>query len=215
MDNLSSLSSNLPPSKGMNAKQLADLDESLISEFKTAACAVTKLFKLSGARTTVAKEQGYLEAIEDLLAALDKDGSLDVKAWALAKKREFVTTDDNDNRDHESNPEARSLPGDLHNVNDGTAEPNSGLNNSYEGNDEDEEPTYIERTTKMKQGKFSFTAEMPPVESERQGNGYFSFGNDEMEDDVEETLIANDNNNGTAFKRYRSRPYDKSKIRRM
>lgn len=89
MENLSSLSSDLP-NKTTFEQELADLDGSLISEFKIAACAVTKLFKLSGTKTQAARNQGYLDAINDLLTAIQEqqdDEPFDILSWALDKKQ--------------------------------------------------------------------------------------------------------------------------------
>lgn len=91
MDNLSSLKSGLPRESAI--RELADLDNSLIKEFKTAANAVTKLFKLSGAKTMVGRTQGYIDAIEDLLDALEKDPNMNVLEWALQKQRLFHEND--------------------------------------------------------------------------------------------------------------------------
>lgn len=96
MDNLSSLSSDLP-AQASAAQELAQLDSSIISEFKTAACAVTKLYKLSGAKQAVVRQQGYLAAIQDLLDFMTSSphggsgarNADEVLAWALQKQEDF------------------------------------------------------------------------------------------------------------------------------
>jgi hypothetical protein len=84
MDSLSSLSSGLPR-RATIQQELQDLDTNLICEFKSAASAVTKLFKLAGAKTSLARDQGYIDALQDLLDALDEDATLDAKSWALQR----------------------------------------------------------------------------------------------------------------------------------
>lgn len=93
MDNLSSLSSGLPPNASLS-QELAALDSSIISEFKTAACAVTKLYKLSGAKSALIRQQGYLDAVQDLVEFITErsegEGSGvsvdEVMAWAIDKQ---------------------------------------------------------------------------------------------------------------------------------
>jgi hypothetical protein len=87
MDNLSSLKSGLPRASAIRG--LADIDTNLITEFKTAANAVTKLFKLSGEKAVVGRNQGYIDAIEDLLDALERDPGMNVLEWALQKQKLF------------------------------------------------------------------------------------------------------------------------------
>ncbi|ANB14321.1 hypothetical protein AWJ20_5286 [Sugiyamaella lignohabitans] len=82
MDNMASLSSGLPR-RATTQQELQDLDTNLISEFKTAASAVTKLFKLAGAKTELSRRQGYVDALQDLLTALEEDPSLNPQSWAL------------------------------------------------------------------------------------------------------------------------------------
>lgn len=96
MDNLGSLSSNLP--RHLTASQeLANLDANLIAEFKTAACAVTKLYKLSGAKTAVVRQQGYLDALKDLMGFLTERSNVssdEVYAWALDKQQGLTEVED-------------------------------------------------------------------------------------------------------------------------
>jgi hypothetical protein len=87
MENLSSLSSGLPV-RASAQHELADLETRLMAEFKTAASAVTKLFKLSGAKTALSHDQGYADALQDLLDALDEDPTLDARSWAIQKLME-------------------------------------------------------------------------------------------------------------------------------
>lgn len=87
MDNLSSLSSGLPV-RASAQHELADLDNRLMTEFKSAASAVTKLFKLAGSKTALAHDQGYADALQDLLDALDADPALDARSWAIQKLME-------------------------------------------------------------------------------------------------------------------------------
>lgn len=96
MDNLGSLSSNLP--RHLTASQeLANLDANLIAEFKTAACAVTKLYKLSGAKTALVRQQGYLDALKDLMGFLTERSNVssdEVYAWALDKQQGLTEVED-------------------------------------------------------------------------------------------------------------------------
>ncbi|KAF5108189.1 hypothetical protein DV453_002460 [Geotrichum candidum] len=117
MDNLSSLSSDLP-GQASAAQELAQLDSSIISEFKAAACAVTKLYKLSGAKQAIVRRQGYLDAIQDLLDFMTSDNrhggggernADEVLAWAL-QKQEDLNTNSADNNSNNNNNGSRTAP---------------------------------------------------------------------------------------------------------
>ncbi|KAK9237455.1 hypothetical protein V1525DRAFT_404042 [Lipomyces kononenkoae] len=80
---MSSGCSRLPPSPGKGASP--DDDESqVLSTFKAAAVAVTKLYRSANLDISRAKERGYLEAIDDILAVIAS--GQDVYEWAVQRK---------------------------------------------------------------------------------------------------------------------------------
>ncbi|CCH41008.1 hypothetical protein BN7_545 [Wickerhamomyces ciferrii] len=87
MENISNLSSNLPPTKPVNEEALKDLDQELSLEFKNAAKSVASLYKLSLQKQSMLKYKGYLDCINDLLNIIKNDD--DVENWALMKKLEL------------------------------------------------------------------------------------------------------------------------------
>ncbi|ODQ54941.1 hypothetical protein SAICODRAFT_29161 [Saitoella complicata NRRL Y-17804] len=74
MDSLSSLTSTLPSrrrtntSNGNNATHDLDAHEA----FKHAALSVTKLYKAAAAEAQISRQEGYLDAVEDMLKLLDE-----------------------------------------------------------------------------------------------------------------------------------------------
>lgn len=66
MDTIGSLSSDLPKRPAID-QEIAELDAKTVSEFKTAATAVTKLYTLSSAKSKLLRTQGYLNCLEDLV----------------------------------------------------------------------------------------------------------------------------------------------------
>uniref|UniRef100_A0A060TCC6 ARAD1D38434p n=1 Tax=Blastobotrys adeninivorans TaxID=409370 RepID=A0A060TCC6_BLAAD len=106
MDNLSSLGSGLPK------KKRTDVDGAIVSEFKAAATAVTKLFKLSGEKAVVASDRGYLRALEDVLDAL-QDPQVNIEQWIKERKQEIEQELDNyeeyDNSNHNQHQHAKDL----------------------------------------------------------------------------------------------------------
>lgn len=58
-------------------------DHEAVAEFKTAATAITKLYKLANAQSKNAHELGYSRALQDLLDACDENPYLDARSWAL------------------------------------------------------------------------------------------------------------------------------------
>ncbi|ODQ65693.1 hypothetical protein NADFUDRAFT_46341 [Nadsonia fulvescens var. elongata DSM 6958] len=97
MDSLSSLSSNLPSNR-ISPTEYARMDNELSTEFKSAAMAVTQLYKLAGARAQAARDKGYLEAINDIIGILN-DGNIDPLKWAWDMRREY-SGDDESNAGH-------------------------------------------------------------------------------------------------------------------
>ncbi|KAK9330977.1 hypothetical protein V1520DRAFT_338876 [Lipomyces starkeyi] len=80
---MSPLSSHLPPSSGKGATGEDD-ESQLLSTFKAAAVAVTKLYRAANQDISRAKDRGYLEAIDDVLAVIAS--GQDVYEWAVQRK---------------------------------------------------------------------------------------------------------------------------------
>ncbi|KAK9325158.1 hypothetical protein V1517DRAFT_371289 [Lipomyces orientalis] len=81
---MSSLSSQLPTSAGKFGATVDNDESQLLSTFKAAAVAVTKLYRAANQDISRAKEQGYLEAIDDVLAIISS--GQDVYEWAVQRK---------------------------------------------------------------------------------------------------------------------------------
>ncbi|KAK9370605.1 hypothetical protein V1509DRAFT_616269 [Lipomyces kononenkoae] len=80
---MSSLSSRLAPSPEKGASPEDD-ESQVLSTFKAAAVAVTKLYRSANLDISRAKERGYLEAIDDVLAVIAS--GQDVYEWAVQRK---------------------------------------------------------------------------------------------------------------------------------
>ncbi|CAM9016858.1 hypothetical protein WICANDRAFT_99209 [Wickerhamomyces anomalus NRRL Y-366-8] len=87
MDNISNLSSNLPPTKPISEESIKEINQDLVLEFKNAAKSVASLYKLSLQKNSMLRYKGYLDCIDDLLNLIKNDG--DVENWALMKKLEL------------------------------------------------------------------------------------------------------------------------------
>lgn len=87
MDNISNLSSNLPPTKPISEESIKEINQDLALEFKNAAKSVASLYKLSLQKNSMLRYKGYLDCIDDLLNLIKNDG--DVENWALMKKLEL------------------------------------------------------------------------------------------------------------------------------
>lgn len=87
MDNISNLSSNLPPTKPISEESIKEINQDLALEFKNAAKSVASLYKLSLQKNSMLRYKGYLDCIDDLLYLIKNDG--DVENWALMKKLEL------------------------------------------------------------------------------------------------------------------------------
>lgn len=109
MDNISNLSSNLPPTRPINDNSIKELNSELTLEFKNAAKSVASLYKLSLQKNSMLRYKGYLDCIDDLLNLIKNDG--DVENWALMKKLELegkLTGDKQDVSDNEKSQQTES-----------------------------------------------------------------------------------------------------------
>ncbi|KAF2106119.1 hypothetical protein BDV96DRAFT_607645 [Lophiotrema nucula] len=81
MDSMRSLNTSLPRARSSRAAAQQDLQQS----FRTAALTVTNLYKSALADSEKAREEGYQEALEDLIRFLDKEnlGVGDGEGWRI------------------------------------------------------------------------------------------------------------------------------------
>lgn len=80
MDSMRHLSSSLP-------RRRNEQSHHLLSDFKAAALSVTNLYKTAAAENKAAREAGYQDALDDLLAFLDKEnmGLMDGEGWRVRR----------------------------------------------------------------------------------------------------------------------------------
>src|SRR5271170_1460944 len=86
MDSMRSLNTSLPgtsPSKQHGTEP----PEQLLSAFKAAALSVTKLYKTAAVDQAKARSEGYQDALDELLAFLDKEhiGLSDGEGWRIRR----------------------------------------------------------------------------------------------------------------------------------
>jgi hypothetical protein len=81
MDSMRSLNTSLPPSR----KERQQASNALLQAFKQAALSVTNLYKISASEQTEGYREGYQDALEDLLAFMDKGniGLQDGEGWSV------------------------------------------------------------------------------------------------------------------------------------
>ncbi|KAH8821071.1 hypothetical protein F5884DRAFT_72922 [Xylogone sp. PMI_703] len=86
MDSMRSLNTSLPPTSS-SRPQTNEPPEQLLQAFKTAALSVTKLYKTAAADQSRARSEGYQDALDDLLAFLDKEsiGLNDGEGWRIRR----------------------------------------------------------------------------------------------------------------------------------
>lgn len=80
MDSMRHLSSSLP-------RRRNEQSHHLLSDFKAAALSVTNLYKTAAAENKAARDAGYQDALDDLLAFLDKEnmGLMDGEGWRVRR----------------------------------------------------------------------------------------------------------------------------------
>lgn len=86
MDSMRHLSTSLPTTS-RRGRHAAQQPQQLLSDFKAAALSVTNLYKTAAAENTRAREQGYQDALDDVLAFLDKEnmGLMDGEGWRVRR----------------------------------------------------------------------------------------------------------------------------------
>jgi hypothetical protein len=85
MDSMRSLNTSLP--RATPSKPQADPPEQLLTAFKAAALSVTNLYKSAAADQGRARSEGYQDALDELLAFLDKEdiGLSDGEGWRVRR----------------------------------------------------------------------------------------------------------------------------------
>lgn len=82
MDSMRHLSSSLPGSRRRNEQP-----HQLLADFKAAALSVTNLYKTATAENARSRDAGYQDALDDLLAFLDREnmGLMDGEGWRVRR----------------------------------------------------------------------------------------------------------------------------------
>ena len=86
MDSMRSLNTSLPGASS-SKQQAGDPPEQLLQAFKDAALSVTKLYKTAAVDQGRARSEGYQDALDELLAFLDKEdiGLSDGEGWRIRR----------------------------------------------------------------------------------------------------------------------------------
>jgi hypothetical protein len=86
MDSMRSLNTSLPGTSPPK-QQVGEPPEQLLQSFKAAALSVTKLYKTAAADQGRARAEGYQDALDELLAYLDKEdiGLSDGEGWKIRR----------------------------------------------------------------------------------------------------------------------------------
>lgn len=97
MDKLSSLESSLPPEQPPTKQAVDSLKNELSQEFKLAANAVTKLYRVANEKNSLVKHLGYIECLDDLLTGIENSDFQsvdDIRLWCSRQKVDRVGTKD-------------------------------------------------------------------------------------------------------------------------
>ncbi|KAG0654021.1 hypothetical protein C6P45_003550 [Maudiozyma exigua] len=101
MEKLSSLESSLPPEQPPTKQAVDSLKNELSQEFKLAANAVTKLYRVANEKNSLVKHLGYIECIDDLLTGIDNSDFQsvdDIRLWCSRQKLDRIGTKDTSNK---------------------------------------------------------------------------------------------------------------------
>lgn len=98
MERLNSLGSSLPPEQPPTTQAIESLNGELSQEFKLAANAVTKLYRVANERNSLLRHHGYLNCVEDILNMLIQDSTTsvdDIRIWCLKQKNDILSHKNN------------------------------------------------------------------------------------------------------------------------
>ncbi|QLG74136.1 hypothetical protein HG535_0G00210 [Zygotorulaspora mrakii] len=94
MEKLNALGSSLPPEQPPTDQAIASLNADLSQEFKIAANAVTKLYRVANERNSLLKHHGYLNCLDDMLNFLQQSSDItadDIHFWCLKQKNDILS----------------------------------------------------------------------------------------------------------------------------
>lgn len=91
MEKLRSLESSLPPEQPPTKQAIDSLNTELSQEFKVAANAVTRLYRVANEKNSLLKHQGYIECLDDILKVLQSrqaESLGDLHLWCLKQRND-------------------------------------------------------------------------------------------------------------------------------
>ncbi|CAI4034458.1 hypothetical protein SMKI_10G2510 [Saccharomyces mikatae IFO 1815] len=92
MEQMHSLESSLPPEQPPTKQAIESLNLELSQEFKLAANAVTRLYRVANEKNSLTKHQGYLTCLDDVLCALDSNVTTDeLRAWCYKRRSDILS----------------------------------------------------------------------------------------------------------------------------
>ncbi|EGA58026.1 YJR056C-like protein [Saccharomyces cerevisiae FostersB] len=92
MEQMHSLESSLPPEQPPTKQAIESLNLELSQEFKLAANAVTRLYRVANEKNSLTKHQGYLTCLDDILCALDSNVTADeLRAWCYKRRNDILS----------------------------------------------------------------------------------------------------------------------------
>ncbi|CAB4254652.1 similar to Saccharomyces cerevisiae YJR056C Putative protein of unknown function [Maudiozyma barnettii] len=95
MEKLHSLETSLPPEQPPTKQAIDSLNNELSQEFKVAANAVTRLYRVANEKNSLVKHQGYIECLDDILNCVENStfNSLeDLRLWCSRQKSDRIGT---------------------------------------------------------------------------------------------------------------------------
>ncbi|KAH3662308.1 hypothetical protein OGAPHI_005559 [Ogataea philodendri] len=99
---LSNLSSNLPLSHPLDDESIDQINRDLSNEFKLGARSIAALYRLSNAKNSLFKANGYLSCLNDILDVIDHDSSVttldELRSVLVAKKTELTGKQEQDRK---------------------------------------------------------------------------------------------------------------------
>ncbi|CCC67868.1 hypothetical protein NCAS_0A13100 [Naumovozyma castellii] len=98
MDHLRSLESSLPPEQPPTDNAIEGLGNDLSQEFKIAANAVTKLYRIANEKNSLVKHQGYLQCLDNIIEQIDSGDVSDIQElrhWCAKQRADRLLSKQN------------------------------------------------------------------------------------------------------------------------
>lgn len=197
MENVRSIEASLPPEQTPTDQTINELKEELSQEFKFAANAVTKLYRIANEKNSILKHIGYIDCLNEIMKMIDDkkfDNLDDLKKWCNNERTSKLGMENNSSLNPTTDNNSSSSSSTQNNK-------VSNKNNQYASNSVEISTTRETNKSKLSSPKFRLSK--PPF-SVQQSNQTIQqlkargkWANSMLKNNIDMNNINNSNNNNS------------------